>query len=594
MAVLLTCESLEKSFGSRTVFSDISLTLHDGDRLGIIGQNGAGKSTFLQILGGEMKPDSGAVSLRKGVRLAMVVQDPVFDPDASVREIVLASARETEQKEVAVSKIFSRAGFTDPEAAVGTLSGGWKKRLAIIAAMAAEPDVLLLDEPTNHLDVEGILWLEKIVTNAPFASVFVTHDRYFLEDCSTRVAEINRAYPLGLFTTAGTYSTFLEKRSEFLRAQQKQQAALENLVTREIEWLRRGAKARTSKSKARIQDAMDLQDQLADVNSRTRTGSASIDFTATGRSTKRLIVCEHVSKSLGGRELFRDLSFIIGPGKRLGILGSNGSGKTTLLRVLTGDLGPDAGVVTKADGLRISYFEQQRDSLYPEMPLRRALAPSGDTVIFRDRPQHVAGWAARFLFQQQQLDLPVGRLSGGERARVHIARLMLEAADVLILDEPTNDLDIPTLEVLEANLADFPGALVLVTHDRFLLDRLSTVLLALDGDGGSEFYAELAQWEQAVASKKSKPSKEAVPDKAGANSATKKKLSYKDAREWEQLEQRIAQSEAALKTKREELLLPEVVSNPERLVALAADIEQAEAEAHRLLERWCELEAKRQ
>jgi len=593
MAVLLTCESIEKSFGSRTIFSDISLTLHEGDRLGIIGPNGAGKSTFLQILGGGMKPDGGGVSLRKGVRLAMVVQDPVFDPAASIREIVLAAARESEQKEVAVSKLFSRAGFTDPKAAAGTLSGGWTKRLAIIAALAAEPDVLLLDEPTNHLDVEGILWLEKIVVNGPFASVFVTHDRYFLEDCSTRVAEINRAYPLGLFTTAGAYSTFLEKRSEFLRAQQKQQAALENLVAREIEWLRRGAKARTSKSKARIQDAMDLQDQLADVNSRTGNGSASIDFTATGRSTKRLIVCEHVSKSLGGRELFRDLSFILGPGKRLGILGSNGSGKTTLLRVLTGDLEPDAGEVIKANGLRISYFEQQRDSLDPEMPLRRALAPSGDTVIFRDRPQHVAGWAARFLFQQQQLDLPVGRLSGGERARVHIARLMLEAADVLILDEPTNDLDIPTLEVLESNLADFPGALVLVTHDRFLLDRLSTVLLALDGEGGSEFYAELAQWEQAVASKKSKPSKETRADKPGAT-ASKKKLSYKDAREWEEIEQRIAQSEAALNAKREELLSPQVVSNPERLVALAAEIEEAEAEAHRLFERWCELEAKRQ
>jgi len=201
MAVLLTCESIEKSFGSRTIFSDISLTLHEGDRLGIIGPNGAGKSTFLQILGGGMKPDGGGVSLRKGVRLAMVVQDPVFDPAASIREIVLAAARESEQKEVAVSKLFSRAGFADPEAAAGTLSGGWTKRLAIIAALAAEPDVLLLDEPTNHLDVEGILWLEKIVVNAPFASVFVTHDRYFLEDCSTRVAEINRAYPLGLFTT---------------------------------------------------------------------------------------------------------------------------------------------------------------------------------------------------------------------------------------------------------------------------------------------------------------------------------------------------------------------------------------------------------
>ena len=482
MAVLLTCESLEKSFGSRTVFTNISLSLHDGDRLGIIGPNGAGKSTFLKILGGDMKPDAGTVSVRKGVRLAMVAQDPSFDPTASVHDIVMKAARDSEEKELSVAKILSRTGFTDATARTGILSGGWKKRLAIAAALAMDPDVLLLDEPTNHLDVEGILWLEKVVNEAPFVSVFVTHDRYFLEDCSTRVAEINRAYPSGLFGAPGNYSTFLEKRSEFLRAQQKQQAALENLVRREIEWLRRGAKARTSKSKARIQDAMDLQQQLADTNSRMRTGRTTVDFTATGRPTKRLIVCEHIAKSLGGRELFRDLSFVLGPGTRLGILGANGSGKTTLLRVLAGELEPDAGTVTRAAGLRIAYFEQQRDSLDPEIPLRRALAPEGDTVIFRDRPVHVAGWAARFLFEQHQLDLPLARLSGGERARVHIARLMLDPADVLILDEPANDLDIPTLEVLEENLAEFPGALVLVTHDRFLLDRLSSVLLALDGE----------------------------------------------------------------------------------------------------------------
>ena len=593
MAVLLTCEALGKSFGSRTVFTDISLTLHDGDRLGIIGPNGAGKSTFLQILGGDMKPDDGTVSLRKGVRLAMVVQDPVFDPSISVRDLVTAAAREGDDKDLVVSKILTRTGFPDPEVLAGTLSGGWKKRLAIAAALATEPDVLLLDEPTNHLDVEGILWLEKLVNNATFASVFVTHDRYFLEDCSTRVAEINRAYPLGLFTVPGNYSKFLEKRAEFLRAQQKGQTALENLVTREIEWLRRGAKARTSKSKARIQDAMDLQVQLADVNSRTRTGTASVDFSTTGRQTKRLVVCEHVSKSLGGRELFSDVSFILGPGSRLGILGSNGCGKTTLLRVITGNLEPDTGTVFKAEGLRISYFEQQRDSLDPEMPLRRALAPAGDTVIFRDRPQHVAGWAARFLFTQHQLDLPVGRLSGGERARVHIARLMLDAADVLVLDEPTNDLDIPTLEVLEANLADFPGALVLVTHDRFLLDRLSSNLLAMDGEGGTEFYAELVQWEQATAAKKAKPQKETAKIAAPAGDRPAgKKLGYKDAREWEQMESRIAAAEAALNAKRSELELPEVVSNPQRLVALAALIEQSEAEVHRLFERWSELEAK--
>ncbi|HUP03208.1 MAG TPA: ABC-F family ATP-binding cassette domain-containing protein [Bryobacteraceae bacterium] len=596
MAVLLTCESLEKSFGSRTVFTDISLSLHEGDRLGIIGPNGAGKSTFLRILGGETAADRGAVSLRKGLRVAMVPQDPVFDADVSVRDTVLAAAREADDKELAVSKILSRSGFPDPRARAGDLSGGWKKRLAIAAALAMDPGLLLLDEPTNHLDVEGILWLENVVNAAPFASIFVTHDRYFLENCSTRVAEINRAYPQGLFTAPGSYSGFLEKRSEFLRAQRKQQAALENLVANEIAWLRRGAKARTSKSKARIQDAMDLQRQLAGVNARTQTGVSAVDFTATGRPAKRLIVCERIAKALGGRELFRDLSFIVGAGTRLGVLGANGSGKTTLLRVLTGELQPDAGEVRKAEGLRITYFEQQRDSLDLEAPLRRALSPSGDAVTFRGRQQHVAGWAARFLFHQEQLDLPVGRLSGGERARVHIARLMLEAADVLILDEPTNDLDIPTLEVLESNLADFPGALVLVTHDRFLLDRLSTVLLALDGQGGAEFYAELAQWEQATAAKKTQPAKESQ-QAAKAKAATappKKKLSYLELREWEQMEHLIHKAETTLQQKREELSNPEVVSNPERLIALAKEIEEADGEVNRLIERWSELEGKRE
>src|SRR5277367_2001070 len=235
MSVLLTCDAIAKSFGSRTVFSDISLSLHDGDRLGIIGPNGAGKSTFLQILGGEMRADQGVVSARKGVRVAMVVQDPRFDPDLTIRQIITAAARESDDRDVEVAKIISRVGFEDASAMAGTLSGGWRKRLAIAAALAVQPDVLLLDEPTNHLDVEGILWLEKLVVSSPFASIFVTHDRYFLENSATRVAEINRAYPLGLFAAPGNYSKFLEKRAEFLRAQQREQDALSNLVEREIE-----------------------------------------------------------------------------------------------------------------------------------------------------------------------------------------------------------------------------------------------------------------------------------------------------------------------------------------------------------------------
>ena len=593
MAVLLTCDSLSKRFGSRTVFSDISISLHDSDRLGIIGPNGAGKSTFLSILGTEMTPDAGTVSYRKGVRMAMVVQDPMFDADLTVREIVFDAARDTEDRDIEVSKIISRTGFADPSARAGTLSGGWKKRLAIAEALAKHPDVLLLDEPTNHLDVEGILWLEKLIGSSSFASVFVTHDRYFLENVSTRVAEINRAYPLGLFATPGNYINFLEKLAEFLRAQQKEQDALSNLVEREIEWLRRGAKARTSKSKARIQDAFDLQDKLADVSDRNRKGTALVDFTATGRMTKRLIACEGIAKSMGDRRLFGNLTFTLSPGMRMGILGSNGSGKTTLLRILSGELESDTGEVRRAEGLRVAYFEQARDQIDPNTPLRRALAPDGDTVMFRDRPQHVAGWAARFLFRQEQLDLAVGRLSGGESAHEYISRrLMLRPADLLLLDEPTNDLDIPTLEVLESNLAEFPGAIALVTHDRFLLDRLSTVLMAMDGAGEVEFFAELAQWEQASAAKKAPAAKPAAKENAAASLPAKKKLSWKEAREWEEMENVVMQAEDVLHSKREQLEMPDVVSDPGRLTTAVSEMDIAQEEVDRLYARWAELEKK--
>lgn len=594
MSVLLTCDSIAKHFDSRTVFTGISLSLHDNERLGVIGPNGAGKSTFLQILGGGMKPDEGTVSVRKGVRMALVEQDPRFRAEATIESILLAAAPESDERELEIAKLITRIGFENPSTPAGQLSGGWRKRLAIAQALAAKPDLLLLDEPTNHLDVEGILQLENILNNAPFASIFVTHDRYFLENVSTRVAEISRSWPLGLYTAPGNYSKFLEKRAEALRAQQREQEALENLVAREIEWLRRGAKARTTKSKARIQDAMELQQQLAEMTDRARSGSTSIDFTATGRMTKRLLVAEGLSKSLGGKALFQDVSFVLAPGAKLGILGANGTGKSTLLRILTGEIAPDAGCVTRAEGLRVAWFDQNREQLDLDQPLRRALAPDSDTVIFRGAPVHVAGWAARFLFRNEQLSLPVRNLSGGERARVHIARLMLQPADVLLLDEPTNDLDIPTLDILENNLVDFPGALVLVTHDRFMLDRLSSTLLALDGDGGTGFYAELSQWEQARATRKAAPKpKTASAPAAKEQPAAKKKLSYLEAREYEQIESQVMQAEETLAAHRLDLEKNEVVTDPARLVDVTAKIDAAQAEVDRLYARWSELESRK-
>ncbi len=554
------------------------MTISDGDRVGLIGPNGAGKSTLLQILAGVQNPDKGIRSVRKLVRVGYVPQDSVFEAGVRVEDLL---SPET----------LGRAGFTDGNVEVASLSGGWKKRVSIAQELAKEPDVLLLDEPTNHLDLEGISWLEKLLTSAPFACVVVSHDRYFLETISNGMAELSRVYPDGIFRTDGNYSTFLQRREEFLSAQAKHQEALANRVSIEIEWLRRGAKARTSKSKARIDAAGRMIGELAEVNARTQTSVTKIDFNASDRKTKKLIEMLGVSKTLGGRPLFRDLDLTLMPGRRVGLVGANGTGKSTLLKIIRGEIQPDSGEVRRADNVRIVYFDQAREQLRPELTLRKALAAHGDSVIYQDQPVHVVAWAKRFLFRTEQLEMPVSRLSGGEKARVLIARLMLEPADVLLLDEPTNDLDIATLEVLEENLTEFAGALVLVTHDRFMLDRVSTLVMGLDGEGGAQAFAEYAQWEQAQLSRKS-PKKEKDSGGRQKEPAGKKRLSYLEARELETMERRIEEAEAVAAGLEAALQDPAVNSNPELLRTTYEESLAAQEVVHDLYARWGELTEK--
>jgi ATP-binding cassette subfamily F protein uup len=596
MALIESCSGISKSFGSRLLFENISLGVSDGERLGLIGPNGSGKSTLLKILSGRLDADSGTISLRRNTRVGYVPQDAVFPEDRSAAEVVagaIANERLDDLERAArINQTLGRAGFTDGSVRTSALSGGWKRRLAIARELALHPDLLFLDEPTNHLDIEGILWLERLLTSAPFASVVVSHDRYFLDNVVNDMAEIDRIYPEGLFRVEGSYSGFLEKKEEFLRAQSSRQEALANTVRREVEWLRRGPKARTGKSKARIDEAGRLIRELTDLEQRSVKGTAQIDFSATDRRTKRLLTVEGVSKALGGKTLFRNLTLTLTPGARLGLLGLNGTGKTTLLRIFNGEIAPDAGRVEAAPALRTVYFDQSREQLDPGATLREGLGAHGDHVIFRDRPIHVAGWAKRFLFDAGQLDRPVGSLSGGEQARVLIARLMLQPADLLLMDEPTNDLDIPTLEVLEDSLTEFPGALVLVTHDRYLLDRVSTAVLGLDGQGGAELFADYWQWEQAqVAAKPAKQEKTAAappPQQAPA----KKRLSYLEAREWEQMEARILAAEQELEAVRAELQAPDVVSDAARLRDCYARMQRAESAVEGLYARWAELEQK--
>ncbi len=332
--------------------------------------------------------------------------------------------------------------------------------------------------------------------------------------------------------------------------------------------------------------------ELADLNARTRTASAQIDFSATDRKTKRLIELQDVSCEMGGRRLFEDLSFVIAAGMRVGLVGPNGSGKTTLLRLLRGDVSPTRGEIRRADRLRVVYFDQTRQ-LDMNLTLRRALAPEGDSVIYQDRVVHVAAWAAKFLFTGEQLGQPVERLSGGERARVLIAQLMLQPADILLLDEPTNDLDIPTLEILEESLLEFRGSLVLVTHDRYLLDRVSTVLLGLDGQGGVESFADYTQWETWQSERKRSASgARSVPENSKARGQGPKKLSYMEAREYASIEQRIAEAEQAVQRKRAEMEDPAIASDGPKLIAAHAETEAAQKELDTLYERWAALEAK--
>ena len=339
---IINVQEISKAFGANPLFQNVSFTVTDGDRIGLIGPNGSGKSTLLRILAGTEEPDSGEVAFRKRLRVSYVEQDSRFESGATVRSVaenaMERGAVHATERGTRFAETLGRAGFEDLDAEAAALSGGWQKRLAIVEALVQAPDILLLDEPTNHLDLEGIEWLEELLAQAAFASVIVSHDRYFLENIATDMAELSRVYPDGILRVRGNYSTFLEKKEEFLHAQSKRQEALENLVHNEIEWLRRGAKARTRKSKARISKAGQLMEDLADLNVRTRTATAQIDFSATERKTKRLIELEDVAYQIEGRALFDKLNFVITAGMRVGLVGPNGSGKTTLLRLLRGEL----------------------------------------------------------------------------------------------------------------------------------------------------------------------------------------------------------------------------------------------------------------
>jgi len=599
MSVLLSAMGLSKSFLPKILFADLAIELRDGDRIGLIGPNGAGKSTLLKILAGLEPSDEGVRSVRRGVRIDYLSQDDSFPEEKTVREVILDALADKHlddyECETTAATVLSQVGFDSFEQRADTLSGGWRKRLSIARVLARAPDFLLMDEPTNHLDLPGVIWLERLLASAPFGYMAASHDRAFLRAIAPDIVEVNRVYPGGVFRATGGYDAFAERRDAFLEAQERQRDSVANRVRVETDWLGHKARARTRKASSRIEAAADRRGELAALNQRTSASKAAgIDFAGTGRQTRKLLNAIDLSKSLGGRLLFEHLDMMLTPGMKLGLLGPNGSGKSTILKIFAGLETSDTGTMTLADDLKREVFEQGRTSLDPMMTLKKALAPNTETVMYRDQPTHVIAWAKRFLFRADQLELELNALSGGEQARVRIAQLMLRPADLLLLDEPTNDLDIPALELLEETLEDYPGAVVLVSHDRELMDRICTDYIGLDGEGGVGLYGSVEQWLGAYEKANAPAKKEAKvrSNSTGGAPSKKPKLSFKEQQELDGIEAAIQIAEAKVV---ECSALVEKSSTRGHVVLKEAcrELEIAEKKVAKLYARWAELDAKK-
>ena len=523
---LLTLDHISHAYGHLPLLDDVSLQIQPGERLALIGRNGTGKSTFMQIVSGELTPDAGTVWRDTGVQVARLVQDVPLDTHDTVFDVVaqglgdLAAViaayhhasievahgnvealdrmgqlqHELEERdgwslEQRVELVLTRLDLP-ADVPVDTLSGGWRRRVLLARALVAQPDVLLLDEPTNHLDIEAIEWLEAFLADYSGAVLFITHDRAFLERLATRVIELDRGH---LTSWPGDYGAFLQKKEEWLANEALAAEKFDKKLADEEVWLRRGIKARRTRDEGRVKRLMEMRAERA--ARRNVVGNVKMSVEQAESSGKLVFEAEGVTKAYGDRVIVRDLTTRVMRGDRIGLIGPNGAGKTTLLRLLLGDLTPDAGTIRHGANVQIAYYDQQREQLDPERTVVDTVGDGNDRITVAGRTRHVHGYLEDFLFSPERARSPVKALSGGERNRLLLARLFTRPANVLVLDEPTNDLDLETLELLEAQLVDWPGTLLLVSHDRRFLDHVVTSTLAFEGDGRvSEYVGGYDDW----------------------------------------------------------------------------------------------------
>ncbi|HEY3354990.1 MAG TPA: ABC-F family ATP-binding cassette domain-containing protein [Polyangia bacterium] len=650
MAAILTVQDLAKSFGTRRVLGGVSFAVGPADRLGLVGVNGSGKSTLLRLVvgaadgapGTDDGPDGGLITRRRGLTLAYVPQEPVLDLARTVvetlREGHAAHAAALARLEALGAALGSGAlagsaldgalaeqaalhhrvdelggwdldheirglaaalGLPPFAAVVGTLSGGERRRVALARALLGRPELLALDEPTNHLDARTIGWLEERLRTYPGALLLVTHDRYFLDRVATRILELDRGQ---LHAYEGGYTRFLEKQAERLAGEAARERARAMFVRRELDWIRRGPQARATKQQARI----DRFDTAVAAGEAQRAGGArpgdrtlQLELPTGGRLGKTILELRGLGKSLGGKQLFRDLSLIFKPGDRIGVIGPNGAGKTTLVRLVLGLLTPDAGEVVRGQSTRFAFLDQGRADLKPERTVLEEVADGNDFVVLESGAIHVRTFLRMLLFDDQFADTPVGTLSGGERNRVQLARILRAGANFLILDEPTNDLDLFTLGALEDALARFPGCALVVSHDRWFLDRVATGILAFDADGVVRFHegnysdylarqpAAPAPAAPPAATPRPAPAPKTEPPAPGA-----RRLTWREQQELRGIEAAVEAAEARVAALTATLNDPALARERGREIpALVAALDAARAEVERLWARWQELEA---